>query len=268
MTALIRDVTREKLNFEGKPVLPEVLTLADFLTGSYGEYIFKEAQDLAGTKYRNAAPLSVGVYNGGIVQGSNSFYAVLVNEVLRQDSSQKLRTATPADIERTLRAGDILNIRRKYYVDLALVLRSKRDSYGQNNSLSKDLYSQLIYRLGRELILPVMIPLCSLDLKLDQNSYGLGFVLRADADIIHAPVLNKPGSFHSEDINPETGLPEKTGKEGSRTLYTRKGGLSRLDLSNGLKLDADWGNLDNSVVAGRVVVCREATAKNFKVTIK
>ena len=245
-----------KPRFEGMLIERPINGLsADFLRSSHGEDIFREARDLAVNKYGSAKPLMVAVYNNNIAQVSNPFYVVLVNEVLRQDSSQKVRTATQADIERILRAGDPLKLKENYYVDTALVLRSAEDSYKTNASLAKDLIEQVKRRQGEHMKLPVMIPLYNLDLNVADNNYGLGFTLREDAQIIHAPVLNQSGKFSS--VNYETGLPDSIG-EGNRTLYTRKDGLSRLYLGRDLDLYSNRGNLGNSYEAGRVVVCGEA----------
>src|SRR3989344_7750449 len=267
-----REAEEEKAN--PKPVI--VPLVQPVITGSLEEPskglvagflndkgIFEEIKDLAVAKYKSAKPLMLPVYNDKVVQGSNPFYAVLVNEVLRLDSTQRLWTASQADMERTLRAGDILKIEGNYYVDTALVLRSPEDPYEPNNPIAKDLSKQVKERLEKDMKLPVMIPLHSLDLKLDPNNeYGLGFNLREDAQLIYAPVLNKKGNFSS--VNPETGLPVEVGSQGSRRLYTRQGGLYRLYLSGDLGLNSGWNNLGGSYEAGRVVVCGEAVQKNLE----
>ena len=108
-----------------------------------------------------------------------------------------------------------------------------------------------------------MIPLRYFDLKVENNEYGLGFVLRENAEIIHAPVLNQSVRFSSADINLEIGLPNKTEDTGERTLYTREGGLSRLSVDDDLDLDSDWYGLGYSGEHGRVVVCGEAAREKF-----
>ncbi len=247
--------------FQGKPVIDlSKVPLAGFLTAKFGEEVFREAGDLALKKYKSVRPLIDPniVYQNGVVQGSNSFYVVLVNEVLRQNSSKQLWTASPSDMERTLRAGDVLGIKGSHYVDTALVLRSAEDSYNPNKSLAGDLAEQVRKRQGKKSKLPVMIPLRYLDLKVNNNEYGLSFMLREDAEIVQADVLNKPGRFSSSDINPQTGLPNETGDRGDRGLYIKRDGLSRLFLSSDLDLDSSWDSLYNSSASGRVVVCGEA----------
>ncbi|MEK6840907.1 MAG: hypothetical protein AABX79_03060, partial [Nanoarchaeota archaeon] len=58
----------------------------------------------------------------------------------------------------------------------------------------------------------------------------------------------------------KTGLPKKLG-QGSRNLYVRDSGLSRLDLLDDLDLNSDDWDLDISYDYGRVVVVSgEATS--------
>ena len=100
-----------------------------------------------------------------------------------------------------------------------------------------------------------MIPLAGLDIENDSASpYGLAFKLRENAELIEAPILNKPGRFTSADIDPATGLPRTTGKEGDRTLYTRDSGLLRLYLGGYLGLNSDCDGLASSGGDGQVVV--------------
>src|SRR3989344_9241303 len=265
-----REAEEEKANPKPKAVLPSTqpvitISLEEHSKGLVAGFlndkgVFKEIKDLAVAKYKSAKPLMVAAYNDKVVQGSNPFYAVLVNEVLR---SERLWTASQADIERTLRAGDILKIEDNYYVDTALVLRSPEDSYRPNNPLAKDLSKQVKKRLGRDMKLPVMMPLHSLDLKLDPNNeYGLGFNLREDAQLVYAPVLNKKGNFSS--VNPETGLPVELDDKGTRFSHTRQEGLAGLLLDRDLLLNSAWNNLGYSNEAGRVVVCGEAAQKNLE----
>ena len=235
---------------------------AGFLEGHIiGKPIFDKAREIAISKYRSAKPLLTPVYEDRVIKHSNPFYVVLVNEALRETHST-LHTATPVEIERTLSLGDVLGIKGNYYVDTGLVLRSPQDSYAPNDPLAKDLTNQLEKGLGKQLKLPVMIPLKYLDLKNDNNKYGLGLVLREDAEIIQTDVLNQQGKFDQKDINPETGLPREVRREGSRYLYTRSEGLSRLCVDIILGLYARWLNFGGSLDSGRVVICGEVIHPN------
>ena len=253
--------------FKGRPTIDlSGVPIAGFLEGKFGEEIFNEARARAFEKYNSAPSLLTPFYQGGVVRGSNPFYAVLVNEVLR-NNKLNLHTATPAEIERTLSLGDVLGIKGNYYVDTGLVLRSPQDSYAPNDPLAKDLAAQIEHRLGKQLELSVM-PLNGFDLKNDNNKYGLGLVLREDAEIIHSDVLNQQGKFDQKDINPETGLPREVRREGSRYLYTRSEGLSGLCVNSDLGLSAIWNNFGDSDDSGRVVICGEAAGVDKDVILK
>jgi len=98
--------------------------------------------------------------------------------------------------------------------------------------------------------------LVDLELKIDKDSnYGLAFNLKDKAVPIYAPVLNGIfGScrFDSYNIDESTGLP-RTLEKGSRYLYTRNFGLSRVCLLK-LNLKSDNDELDSSRVEGRIIV--------------
>ena len=193
--------------------------------------------------------LDVLSYSGNVVNGSNPFAVVLANQILRQDG---LRVATQADLEKALRT-QAMNLRGTYE-DTGLVLRSEDNP---NSYLANDLVSQVKSR-NKKQKLPVMIPLAGLELRSDGNSnQGLAFNLREDAEIVYAPILNKPGSFNSEDINEETGLPKRT-EGGNRTLYTINSGLSGLCFSGDLDLYSDNDVLTGSNGNGRVVAVSTA----------
>ena len=246
------------VSINNETIEPE--SVPQFLAGDLGLQVFDIARKLAETKYqaREGSPLLTPVYEGGVVKHSNPFFVCSVQEALNE-LGVDLHVATQADIEETLRKGDTLRIKGNHYVDTALVLRSLQDSYkANNNPLARDLEAQLRKELGEELRLPVMIPLRGLALKVADNPYGLGFILTEDALVVHDNILNQPGYFNQDDINKETGLPRETRKEGSRYLYTKEEGLSRLYVDNDLNLIANWLNLDYWGDSGRVVV-----AKNF-----
>ncbi len=193
-----------------------------------------------------------------IVSGSNVFYVVGVNEVIRKEG---LRTANPADLERVLRKN-VLNL-RGFYEDTALVLRTEGDSYEDNDYLVKSLAGQLKKRRGIGLKNPWVIPLAGLDLVSDgMSAYGLAFRLRADAKVIEAPQLaheNNQKRFSQAD---RWGLPIFN-ENGDRTLYTRKDGISKLslygeDLYSDADLYSDPEDLGGSTKDGRVIIVKDA----------
>ena len=269
-----------KSNFEGIPIMETPSSFrVGFIEGRYEIDLFKAARDLARKKYNSAKPLMLGYgsfnHNDRALENANPFYVVLVNEVLRSDSTQRLHTATQADIERILRAGNPLGIGINFLVDTALVLRSAEDPYEPNDLIVKDLTEQIKKRFGNLIEFPIMIPLCYLELKLaplklesddakSDRNYGLSFNLTKDAEIVHSPGLNHSGRYNSVDL--KTGLPLEVGSEGSRMITAppirkQKGIFSlflyRTPSERTLDLNASWSNL-TFIRNSRVVVCGEA----------
>lgn len=242
--------------FRGTPLTenPAETLQIGFLEGGFGIAFIEEYNERVKYKYKGNSALNILGYNFDVVKGSNPFAVVLANQILRQEG---LRTATQADLEKTLRTN-ALNLAGTYE-DTGLVLRSEDNP---NTYLAKDLMNQVKKRNNKQ-NLPVMIPLTGLELKADSNSSeGLAFNLLENAEVIYAPTLSRDGNFNSEDIDKETGLPTKLGK-GNRTLYTRKDGLSRLCFFGGLGVGSGVRGLAVSDDVGRVVVVSaEGTPQN------
>lgn len=238
--------------FNGKQIVPKGFKFpeADFLKGDFGKAVNEEVQG----KYQFPAINKI-KYSDNIIKGSNPFYVVAVNEIIRPG----YLTATPADLENILETN-ILDL-NSIYEDSALVLRSEKDP---NSYLAKKLMNQ-VKAINHRIKMPVVIPLAGLELEADSNSeYGLAFKLREDAEIIYAPILNKEtANFSSEDINKRTGLPKKLGN-GNRTLYTRQEGLHRLCLDSYLYLYSGDDDLGVSYDGGRVVVVKSGEAASQK----
>ena len=225
-----------------------------FLEGDFGKEVDEEVQGKYG-KFNTIKEIGYSK-KAKLVEGSNPFYVIAVNQVLRENNL-KIRTATQADLEKISKSEEMQL--KGFYEDTALVLRNKEEP---NKYLAQNLIKQIKNR-KENIRFPVMIPLNTLELKEDSNSeYGLSFKLRDDSEIIYSPILNKPaGNFSSKDINKRTGLPKELGT-GNRTLYTRESGFSRLFLGRGLDLCAYWGSLAVSNSNGRVVVVSgEATSQ-------
>ncbi len=239
-----------KAKFQGKPLvaIPEFIPSIGFLEGDFGKEVSKEVD----SKYNGFNVVKgIGNYSNGVVIGSNPFYVVAVNEVIRADG---LRTATPADLEMAIKTG-VIPLRGQYE-DAGLVLRTTGEP---NSYLANHLMKQVKVRGNKKM--PVIIPLAGFDLEKDSSSpHGLAFKLRDDAELIYAPILNKrDGNFSSVDVNEKTGLPNKISR-GDRYLSTRKEGLSGLVLGRGLGLASGWYYLRGSDDGGRVVVVNgEAT---------
>lgn len=248
--------------FKGKPLIeiPEFIPTAEFLGGDFlefGKAVLKEYQGRAKADYRNAPALNVLSYDHGVVKGSNPFAVVLVNQIV---SGEGLRTATHADLERALKINALPL--RGQYEDTGLVLRSED---APNEYLAKNLMAQVRAR-NPNAKMPAMIFLSELELIADANSpHQLGFKLKDSARVFYdLSVLNNDGNFSSEDIDEKTGLPNKTGNNGNRHLYTRKSGLSGLYLYWNLDANSYFEHLANSNGYGRVViVSAEGASQNF-----
>jgi len=233
--------------FQGKPLIeiPEFISTAGFLEGDFGKAVDAEVQG----KYNSFPAISVVKYNPKtqVVEGSTPFYCVAVQEVVSQAG---LRVANQADLELAIKAN-ALSLRGQYE-ETGLVLRSEDNP---NEYLARNLMAQINAR-NPKAKMPAMMPLSELELVADSNSpHQLAFKLKDGAEVFYdLSVLNKDGSFSPEDIDSKTGLPNKTGSNGSRNLYTRDSGLSRLYLGGDLDLVSGSGDLAYSDGDGRVVV--------------
>ena len=225
-----------------------------FLEGDFGKNVLEEYNQRVSKDYQGASALNVLSFADNVVKGSNPFAFILLNKILTQ---QKIRIATPADLERALEK-EAINL-RDTYGDSGLVLRSDSEP---NEYLARDLINQ--FKQRGSLQYPLMIPLAGLDLKYDSNSpHNLTFQLTDFAELIYAPQLNKTNHGKKFNRADEQGFPIFE-DSGSRTLYSDKdGGLCRLYRDWGLVLSARDGYLAYSDDCGRVIVCAEGTrAKN------
>jgi len=220
-----------------------------FLEGDLGRQVLEEYNQIASKDYQGASALNVLSFGDNVVKGSNPFAFVLLNKILAQ---QKMRIASPADLERCLEKGE-LDLRGTYG-DSGLVLR---DSGNPNEYLLNNLATQI-----NILETPVMIPLTGLGLKYDSNSpHDLVFQSTDFSEIIYAPQLNKTNHGKKFDSGDKQGLPIFK-DNGSKTLYSNKDvGLYRLFRDWDLDLVAWDDDLAYSVSDGRVVVCAEGTSQ-------
>lgn len=241
-------VKKEKLLIE----IPEYNPKVGFLGGKQGEEINKEIQ----SKYEKIPFLQRPSYSDGVIKGSNPFYVVAVNEIIKP---QGLRTATLAELEKVLKTG-ALDL-KGYDEDPALVLRSGDDP---NTYLAEDLIKQIKEKTGKERKTPIMIPLAGLKLRVDQDSeHGLAFNLTDDSEIIYAPQMNHKDHDKKFLKTNVKGLPIFN-KNGTRTFYTRDSGLSRLCLEYTLDLDSYSDNLTDTTGRGRVVVVSDEVTSSEK----
>ena len=241
----------EKINMEEKfPVnkgiplieIPLDIPQVGFLGGREGQEINKEIQ----SKYKAHGALQVASYDDGIMKGSNPFYVVAVNEIIKP---QGFRTVSPIDIQEIVNKK-VLNLNR-CYEDLALVLN---DQEGRNKYLARNLTKQIKQKTRNQNSFPIMIPLNGLKLRVNQNSpTGLTFNLTDDSKIAYVSQLKEKNDRKKYGSTNEKGMPIFY-RYGNRTLRTRLDGLSRLGLTNDLGLDSDFDYLDESFDTGRVVL--------------
>ena len=234
--------------FQGKPLIeiPEFIPQTDFLRGNFGKAFLEEYNGIVRSDYDDNSALNVLNYKDGIVKGSNSYAVVLANQILEQE---RLRTATQADLEKILKIN-ALNL-KEVYVDTGLVLRSEDKS---NKYLAKQIREKG-YKPSKNN--PLVIWLNELNLENDENSHsGLKFKLLENCEPFYAPILNKDGTYSSEDIDKKTGLPKKL-SGGNRYSYTSNLGLVGFLLSDCSSLNSYYNNLNVSSADGRLVVVKE-----------
>lgn len=253
---LARRLGNEELPKE-KPPKPEPVVRPfenvkyTFLSGDLGQSVLGEYQGRVQRDYNGNSALDVLSFSDDVVKGSNPFAFVLLNQIV---SEKGMRIATPADLERALKEGEI--DLKGTYGDSALVLRSGDNP---NEYLAKNLIEQLQRRGSVQY--PLMMPLIGLELKSDTRSpHGLTFVLTNSSEAIYAPQLEHANDCKKFSEADEKGLPIFN-DNGTRTLYTRNSGLSRLYRNGDLNLDARDGGLTSSNSDGRVILCAEGTSR-------
>ena len=112
-----------------------------------------------------------------------------------------------------------------------------------------------------ELKLPSLISLSGLRLieHPGSNYNGLSLKVTKNVEIIYAPILNEPGFFSLEDLDPKTALPKKTRKKrkkGDLELLANEEGLARFYINLYFNFNADFPNLVDSYLGGRTIIKR------------
>ena len=227
----------------------------NFIIGNGAKNLLNEYNKLVKEKYENNENLeNVLTFEDNVLKGSNIFATILINEILRKQKNQKLRTANLIDLEQII-ASQGLNLEDNY-VDTALVIRSKNDTYKKNIPLIENLAFQLTkreYEFTAEK--PLMIPLIGLNLINANTPYGLDFELRKDAKIYRAPQLSEIHNIKRFSKVNNIGLPIFS--ERGRILYAKKGGISKVGLDMSLDFEASWNNLEYSTPKGRIVIVKD-----------
>jgi hypothetical protein len=226
------------------------------LGGNLGQYINERIQK----KYGRHGAISAVRYNSqtGVVEGSTPHYCIAANEFL---SLEGFVTASHADLERALKRDGLVLENKD--IDSGLILRKPGMP---NGDLSEDFLIQIRAR-NPKAKLPIVTPLSELELVSDENFPSkLTFNLKDSAQvhysvtILHCRIFpfstDMDKTFLPEDIDDDTGLPNKFTNNGTRTLYiyARPKGVSRLALSRSGNVFACEGDLNHSSKWGRIVI--------------
>ena len=233
-------------------VLPEVTTSDSEILQSYKDGI---------ASYNERARKTLNVFpdRNGDLAGSNCFAPLELRKYLPNGT----KIATMADLGRATEINP--RFLSGFYSDTGLTLRTAGDSYGQNDSLAKELARQLEKR-DITLKNPKVIYFDALELKEDKDSsYGLAYVLSDKAElgknIIDAPELVKNYQFK---IIGEKGIPIAD-NEGGKICYTKQDGLSGFCLDRLSGVFSSSRGLAGSYDDGRVVVVRTSEAGSQKI---
>jgi len=193
---------------------------------------------------------SLNIPKDGSLNGSNVWKVLWLNQT-------GIRTATVPEIYSAIDNG--MNLRGKYEDGREVILRSNGDSCSKNDYLAQQLASDLHLTTFDN---PYIVK--GLKIKPDEKSfYGLSFLVDT-AEVIEAKDFHyKNNRKKFTRINEDYSI--EFNDEGTRTLYTRKDGLSRLFVSGVCGLSSNDFHLAYSYDLGRVVVVSDAegAAPNF-----
>ena len=110
---------------------------------NHGKGIFDEYNQRVSKDYQGASALSVLSFADNVVKGSNPFAFVLLNKILTQ---QKMRVATPADLERALEIGvdqRIKQIQTELKSLQSMPIRRNNDARGMSGAREARLQEEL-----------------------------------------------------------------------------------------------------------------------------
>ncbi|MAG01930.1 hypothetical protein CMI42_01220 [Candidatus Pacearchaeota archaeon] len=166
-----------------------------------------------------------------------------------------IQTATLPELDLAIENG--MNLKGHYEDGREVILRSRRDSYESNDHLAKDLADRLdITNFENSWIIN------GLGIRQDDDSsYGLAFVTD-NAEVIEAPDFNHENNGKRfSRVNPDYSI--DFDEQGARAVYTRKNGLSWLDVDVDLCVCSGDVHLACSDSNGRVVVINPEGTQNF-----
>lgn len=179
-------------------------------------------------------------------RGSNLFKVLLLNQI-------GVRTATFPELDLIVQ-NDRDFLSGTWEDSREVVLRSKGDSYSNNDYLAKRLAKDLKIRgsIKTPLVVSGLVPFE------DKNSdYGLVLKPTGETQVIKAPDFSHENDGRKfRAINPDYTV--EFDDTSDRTLYTKGGGISRLGLGRGRVADACWDVLADWDAGGRVVEILDA----------
>lgn len=188
--------------------------------GSFWKFFSEKYNDVVKSNYKNNSVLKMISFVDGNISDLNSYSLILVANLLEKEGL------------RMLPLKEILNynLTKGFGVDLGLVLGNEKYP---NEYLVKKLIKQVKEMKYSSLLdSPLVFKPSDLELISDKKSpEGIGFKIKEKANIFYAPQLkpeNNKKRFNNVDDG--RGMPVFDEK-GSRTLYTRQGGLLKLSLS-------------------------------------
>ena len=265
---MVKVPTQQKYRIQGQPMVdvpvPHIFQLGNFPNDPDVFRLTNDIFDFVNMEYKDNryVVLDVSRLNENEPVGhSNIYRRGAVQRALREMGINEFQLLNPVDSEKALKAGKLPNV-GSTYEDLAVVVYSTE---GANAQLAQHLADQAKGRGG------VKFPLVIYGFETVKDgsfSGGLRLDLSDRAIAYHVPILSEEtGRFDASD--PElvkTGFPGKLG-DGSRTLYTAKGGLRRVGRGGDLDLDADGDSLPGSNEAGRVSLVRGEASQNLEARV-
>ncbi len=229
-------------------LIPREVREACFPIASFLTQEQQEACEEVSKKYSGKARDSLNVPR----EGSNLWKILLLNQ------EGVVTTATLPQLDEVVQ-NDFEFLENYYEDGREVILRSAEDPHIPNDYLAKSLANQLKIKQFQN-------PLVIKGLRIEQDNdsdYGLVLKTSDETEVIEAPDFNhKNDRRRFSRINSDYSIEFE--RNGTRTLYTRDSGLSRLYLGGDLGLYLDDRVLSGSYAYGRVVVISaEVARENF-----
>jgi hypothetical protein len=248
--------------FKGKSLIeiPKDIPNYNVLKGDFGKGIVDEYNSVVKSKYKDNSNLKVLNFRDNVAKGSNDYAIFLMDDIV---AKYGLRAVNPADVQKIIDING--NFLKEFYVDLGVILRNDvdlgvilRHENVANEYLARQLANQAkdkYYNFSN--LNPLVFKPSDLELIVDNNSpSGLGFKIKDLANPFNAPALSYINFYRKFNKTNEDGVPIFD-KNGNRTSYTEKNGLSGFGLGGVLSLSSRDDNLAYSNDVCRVVLIND-----------